>query len=1311
MKKQYLLINTPIKVLKHSFTRFAVNLKSRMREFKLTISTLSFVAVGFATYGQVSVTVTGNTNASPNLNPTYTSLASAVSALNSVTTFSGPVTLTCEAGNETAPAGGYEIQFSGTTTSINTVVINTSGVVNITASASNTLGSLTDALFKIIGCDYVSISGFNLQENPANTVSEAVSNNMTEWGIALLRSSQTNGAQYNTIQNNSITLDKTYSNSFGIYSSSQHAPTTPTSSQNPTSAAGSNSFNKVYGNSINNSNYGIVFVGAASLQSSTVRDNGNDIGGSSVSTGNTLTNCGGVVATSSFVDISQSSSVYCILLTGQNGFDLSYNTISGASFSVSTGNVSGILITSNVNATNPGSWTQNINQNTITLNFTGTATNVRGIVHQNLTQTGLTNVVVNITNNIVINCQSTTNFTGILNASSPNNVNINGNTVQGSTLTGSTSAFIGISNTADVQSSLNINNNVFHSTALSGTNSNYRAISNSGNVVNTLTINGNDIGTSSSNSVTFSTANSGSGGIGFIGVHITKAPATCSVNISGNDITGIDHQVTGSSGHRYIYFTNVCTPISMNLSGNTFSNLIANTTGTVTFFLEDFVTMPKNGTKVYLNNSIVGSFSKTPDVIPNQRIRIFDSSGDSDSTCSVSYIDNNFSNISNVGPNGAIDIIYNWDGSSTVGCPSRVIKGNTFSNLTAELGVNAIQCARWGGVNAPNLIDSNRFENFKGAGMRGIAFGTGVVPEKNPVTISNNVMNKFTSQNSPNVTPFILSGIYAINSSLSYNIFNNSITNFSSAHAAGDNVFISGITVNGTNLNVYANKIDNIINISSGTSRVRGICLEGAVTGNIYNNRIGNLSAPLNYYGNAISGIYVADEVSFGSLNFTSSSVVNLYYNSIYLNNLTSSSSGFGANGIFANSTPNITMINNLVRITGTPTGSGKIVAYRRSSGTSNTVPATYSTNSNNNMFYAGTPGAGKLIYAEGGSNATTYTNQKQTLADYQTFMTSRDQASTSIDPSFISTSGASNDYLKLNPCSNTGVENAGIPVAITNVDFEGNTRSSSNTEIGADEINAVISNTLASVTTAPTCNNPLGTVVVSSPLGTQIKYTVNGTDYQAGNSFSLPVGTYNISAKDTITGCVFPAATVSITFTPNKPIISASPTNPTSCNLSDGIILVSGNGTGTVGWFGSSSGSNTTSILNYTITGLLAGNYSVYFIDGSSGCSSDTIKASVDIVIEECNILVPTAITPDNDKVNDYWILENIDKIYPKNIVTIYNRWGNRIYQSNEGKYEENPWDGKYNGVDLPVSSYYFTIEYNDGFTENKIGLVSIIK
>ena len=131
-----------------------------------------------------------------------------------------PVVITLS-GNETAPAGGYVITQSGGTAA-NTITIQGSSST-IMASPALTVGALNDAIFKLVGANWVTIQSFTMQENPANTVNTpALSNNMTEWGVALLYASPTQGSQNNTIQNNIISLNRTYANTFGVYSNVQH---------------------------------------------------------------------------------------------------------------------------------------------------------------------------------------------------------------------------------------------------------------------------------------------------------------------------------------------------------------------------------------------------------------------------------------------------------------------------------------------------------------------------------------------------------------------------------------------------------------------------------------------------------------------------------------------------------------------------------------------------------------------------------------------------------------------------------------------------------------------------------------------------------------------------------------------------------------------------------------------------------------------------------------------------------------------------------------------------------------------------------
>src|SRR5206468_1420493 len=103
---------------------------------------------------------------------------------------------------------------------------------------------------------------------------------------------------------------------------------------------------------------------------------------------------------------------------------------------------------------------------------------------------------------------------------------------------------------------------------------------------------------------------------------------------------------------------------------------------------------------------------------------------------------------------------------------------------------------------------------------------------------------------------------------------------------------------------------------------------------------------------------------------------------------------------------------------------SGNSVAYYRSTSTL----TTYSANSNNNNFYAGSPAANKLIYYDG-------TNSSQSITAFQTLVTPRDNASASENTTFVNTTSSPYD-LHLSSCSSTSCESGGIiissPISIT---------------------------------------------------------------------------------------------------------------------------------------------------------------------------------------------------------------------------------------------------------------------------------------
>ena len=350
------------------FFNFSPNRTTSMK--KIFLSLLGLTLLASAASAQLSGT--------KNIPGDYATLAAAITDLNAQGVDVGGVTLNLLAGNpEIAPAGGYVIGGAGsavltTTGSGNQVIIQGNGNT-ITASAALVVGALNDAIFKLIGADWITITGFTMQENPANTVTTAATNNMTEWGVALLYVTTTDGAQNNTIQDNTITLNRTYPNTFGIYSNSTHSATAVTTSATATGAAGGNDNLKVYGNNISNVNMGIVHVGptAAADQNTTV-----DIGGTTAPTGNSITDFGTTGTFSGYANVS--GTVNGILVRNTKNFNVSRNTVNSSNGGVIVGTLNGIQIPAASN-TPTGTLTQTINNNSISLRPGATGIAMNGI--------------------------------------------------------------------------------------------------------------------------------------------------------------------------------------------------------------------------------------------------------------------------------------------------------------------------------------------------------------------------------------------------------------------------------------------------------------------------------------------------------------------------------------------------------------------------------------------------------------------------------------------------------------------------------------------------------------------------------------------------------------------------------------------------------------------------------------------------------------------------------------------------------------------------------------------------------------------
>ena len=119
--------------------------------------------------------------------------------------------------------------------------------------------------------------------------------------------------------------------------------------------------------------------------------------------------------------------------------------------------------------------------------------------------------------------------------------------------------------------------------------------------------------------------------------------------------------------------------------------------------------------------------------------------------------------------------------------------------------------------------------------------------------------------------------------------------------------------------------------------------------------------------------------------------------------------------------------------------------------------------------------------------------------------------------------------------------------------------------------------------------------------------------------------------------------------------------------------------------------------------TTLDAGTYSLTVTN--TGCIStpDTVIVIVDSCLSEDSIVdfnLPEGFSPNNDGVNDLFVIRGIDR-FPANNFVIFNRWGNQIFEASPYK---NDWDGKsttgirFGGDDLPVGTYFYLLDLGDG-------------
>ncbi|MEY3397791.1 MAG: hypothetical protein RL220_385 [Bacteroidota bacterium] len=105
------------------------------------------------------------------------------------------------------------------------------------------------------------------------------------------------------------------------------------------------------------------------------------------------------------------------------------------------------------------------------------------------------------------------------------------------------------------------------------------------------------------------------------------------------------------------------------------------------------------------------------------------------------------------------------------------------------------------------------------------------------------------------------------------------------------------------------------------------------------------------------------------------------------------------------------------------------------------------------------------------------------------------------------------------------------------------------------------------------------------------------------------------------------------------------------------------------------------------------------FFIDVEDQCGQDE---TIYVEVVECDTKIPNIFTPvGSNEYNDTFVIEGIEG-FPKSKLTVYNRWGNIVYENDK-------YDNKWRAEDLPGGTYFYIFNRSDG--ENYSGYVMIVR
>ncbi|HEX8269551.1 MAG TPA: gliding motility-associated C-terminal domain-containing protein, partial [Flavobacterium sp.] len=245
--------------------------------------------------------------------------------------------------------------------------------------------------------------------------------------------------------------------------------------------------------------------------------------------------------------------------------------------------------------------------------------------------------------------------------------------------------------------------------------------------------------------------------------------------------------------------------------------------------------------------------------------------------------------------------------------------------------------------------------------------------------------------------------------------------------------------------------------------------------------------------------------------------------------------------------------------------------------------------------------------------------------------------------------------------------------------------------------------------------NLPDGTYTISYELSGASNSTATATVIFTSGSASFEIPATELSTTGTVTvtitglenalgcgndGTLFNTITFAVGGS-GTPVLEpngnefCSDDNPTIADLSANI-----SGSQSVIWYTSATGGTALNATDLLQDGV---QYFAEF-DSSNGCATST-RLPVTVDLNNCpddDIVIPDGFSPNEDSINDEFVIENLATLYPNFSLEVYNRYGNILYKGNR---DTPNWNGtsseggvKIGNSVVPTGVYFFVIEFNDG-------------